>query len=540
MQRNPADPADDSRWDYESDEFEEYATFQDPQMTADLLRNARLTNDFRLVRWLLKPILADSKIDVETDTVAFRRFLNIAVQLAIKAFEIGNAEISGKVDTPGLDEMLAAARLKDNPLASLEISQEIRSPEPDAVRSTPSLSATVGQQLRGARPISTYIDTFVAERKKGRTEGTKNQSAVSLSLMVRIIGDRPAGSLKRSDAKTLHETLEKLPDTMGKSSRHDTMSIDEIIASRPEGASTMAKGTLDRHWRNIQQFFEWMNVQDDVPEINMNRVFGGFEWSEHVPGEEDRLLWDEDSISRLINSPIWTGFQPHAEKRDWRHKPGNVVIRDEYWWLPLLGIYHGARLEELCRLRGTDIYPDEVDGIHVMHFHGKRLKNKASRRETPIHSAVIRLGFLDFAKAAGENLLFPLMIEGGRDKKLGFEYSKDFTAYRRRIGIYTKGMDFHAFRHLVTTRLIDDCKSPILIADEITGHDSKLRKEVKENQSESLRYFRGHKVRTLQEEIEKLSYPQIDIDRLASLAAGSEGHAAALAKKWPSTWKKLR
>lgn len=394
----------------------------------------------------------------------------------------------------------------------------------------------------GAKPFSAFIDEFIGEKKKGRTEGTKNQVRVALNLLVRILGDRPAGSLTRADGKRLHAVLESLPSTTGKSEYHQSIPVEEIIAAKLPDASTMSRSTLDRHWRYIVEFVRWLNVQDDVPAIDIDRVFGGFEWSEHVPKEEETLLWDDDSIERLFNSPIWTGFTPHPKKRYWRHEPGDVVVKDAYWWLPLLGFYHGARVEEFCRLRGTDIYQEKEDGVFVMHFHGPHLKTPSSRREVPIHSAIIKLGFLEFAKSAGEDLLFPCLREGGRDRKLTYEYSQHFTDYRRRIGVYQMRMHFHSTRHQVTTRVIAGTKvtaeggSSILMADEITGHDSKLRKEIKETQSESLRYFKGHKAKALKEAIESINYPQIDIERLAALATNSEVHAARLATRFPLVW----
>lgn len=157
-----------------------------------------------------------------------------------------------------------------------------------------------------------------------------------------------------------------------------------------------------------------------------------------------------------------------------------------------------------------------------MSFHGSHLKNRASTRVVPVHSAILRLGLVELARDAGNGPLFPALREGGRDRKLSFRYSKEFTSYRKHIGIYRRGMDFHSFRHLVTTKLIAEGRCSILETDEITGHDSKHRKEVRENQSESLRYFKGHKISVLKEAVETIVYPQIDIERLAAFSTHTD------------------
>ncbi len=46
-------------------------------------------------------------------------------------------------------------------------------------------------------------------------------------------------------------------------------------------------------------------------------------------------------------------------------------------------------------------------------------------------------------------------LTGGQDQKLGFYFSKKFSAYRKAIGVQRTGLDYHSFRHGVTTKLYD-------------------------------------------------------------------------------------
>src|SRR5262249_35443608 len=141
------------------------------------------------------------------------------------------------------------------------------------------------------------------------------------------------------------------------------------------------------------------------------------------------------------------------------------------------GLYQGARLEELCQLRGVDVFKEPKSGVEILNFHdGMKLKTKAAIRQVPIHSAIIKLGFLEFAAKAGENLIFARMQPGGRDNKLGYDYTQDFSDYRKRVGAYEKLMDFHSFRHNVTTKMRDEGGRDFLEIDQITGHDSKERR----------------------------------------------------------------
>jgi integrase len=87
------------------------------------------------------------------------------------------------------------------------------------------------------------------------------------------------------------------------------------------------------------------------------------------------------------------------------------------YWLPILGLFTGARVNELCQLNpSTDLASE--DGIPFLWITPetegdtrirKRTKNSRSRK-LPIHSALIDLGFLAYVasvKARGFKLIFP-------------------------------------------------------------------------------------------------------------------------------------
>jgi integrase len=509
-------------------DIETQAVFMEPSATAESLRDDLAANRYAPVRWLLKSILEEQSIDPDTDEVAFRKFLRLAIQMAARAFDDAVQDLNGTAPI-GLEQLLEAGR-KGLSLVRSSPNEATQPVPADGVspRSVP-IRAT-------CPPLSHFVNVFAKAEEAHIQGGTIGQKKASLNILIRTIGDIPADTITRKMAEDLRSTLERLPSSYGKSSRHAGMPIRQLLEKGP-GENTLGISALDRHWRTIVAFFEWVNVQDDVQPINIERIFGQFRWDPKVRGEDDRKLWTSDMLIKLFTSPIFTGFSPDPRKRDLRSMPGRVVIKDEYWWLPILGIYHGARLEELCQLRGSDIKIGK-DKIWHMDLHAAmKLKNKASKRRVPIHSAVIRLGLLALAERAGSNRLFPKLQAGGRDNKLGYEYSQEFTLYRRAIGAYEKLMDFHSFRHNVTTKLLREGKRSLLEIDELTGHDSSERKEFKEKQkSQSLDYFEGFDLATLKEAIETVSYPEIDIDALLRGSANSENDEIALAAKYPHVW----
>src|SRR3546814_15106366 len=92
-------------------------------------------------------------------------------------------------------------------------------------------------------------------------------------------------------------------------------------------------------------------------------------------------MWAVVRVVSVVGTAIWTGCEPHPRKRYWRWEPGGRIIRDEYFWLPLLAIYNGARLEENAQLLGSDIKC--IDGIWVFDIceveEGKKKKRKSEK-----------------------------------------------------------------------------------------------------------------------------------------------------------------
>lgn len=125
------------------------------------------------------------------------------------------------------------------------------------------------------------------------------------------------------------------------------------------------------------------------------------------------------------------------------------------YWLPLLGLHTGARINELCQLLRSDI--KEIDGVPVISIldeeEGKRLKTEASRRNVPIHSKLVELGFLDFVRTIPKGRIFPHLREDpNKPGDFGQKATDDFTEYRRSVGVGKRAGEgksnkaFHSFR----------------------------------------------------------------------------------------------
>lgn len=138
---------------------------------------------------------------------------------------------------------------------------------------------------------------------------------------------------------------------------------------------------------------------------------------------------------------------------------------------------------------------------------GQSVKTEAGVRKVPIHSELVRLGFLDYVetlKARKEDLLWPLLVT--RDGKPGGYFSHWFGVFRRSpavgFGMYP---DFHCLRHTVRSQMAE-AEVPEGVMDAIVGHEVKGSTGAKVYTHRTLKPFR--------KAVEGLQYPALSLSRV--------------------------
>jgi integrase len=120
-------------------------------------------------------------------------------------------------------------------------------------------------------------------------------------------------------------------------------------------------------------------------------------------------------------------------------------------WVSLIAAFTGCRREEIANLMTSDI--KRTDGVWF--FDIRDGKTDSAERVIPVHHALIDTGlfkYRDALPAAGR--LFPgLKGRASKDGKLGAALGDAFEAWRKKLGIVRKGVNFHSFRHTVGDRL---------------------------------------------------------------------------------------
>lgn len=200
-----------------------------------------------------------------------------------------------------------------------------------------------------------------------------------------------------------------------------------------------------------------------------------------------------EELRRLFGGPIFSeGVRP-------------VPMGGEAaYWVFVLGLYTGARLDEICQLEISDVVAQ--DGVRFFSFHdfenGKKLKNANSRRIVPIHPDVTALGFDGYLKSIPQNgALFPDLRPLGRKRP-----SQRFSKWANRViddaGLDDRRLTFHSLRHTFKTaarraELHDD------IHDRLTGH----------KQGNVGRSYGKAELLTLSRAMRRIAYPGLAIPK---------------------------
>jgi integrase len=173
-------------------------------------------------------------------------------------------------------------------------------------------------------------------------------------------------------------------------------------------------------------------------------------------------------------------------------------LTDSKFWIPLISLYSGARLEEIGQLLISDIKKDKEFSFWYMDINeveeGKRLKNKSATRLIPIHNKIIELGFLEYLGNSGR--IFKDLNRKSSSDKLTPKVSKWFGGYRHKKGVVGTQKAFHSFRHLFKDVVRKQIANEEL-SDAITGHS---------NSSIGRKYGLGYGLEKLNEGVQSLQF----------------------------------
>lgn len=127
------------------------------------------------------------------------------------------------------------------------------------------------------------------------------------------------------------------------------------------------------------------------PKVGSTQSFRPFQYSE---------------LEQIFSDKIFTEKQIEHNKSQYKG-----IFPYFKYWLPILGVYCGAREGEIAQLRVKDIQCiDNIHYIKIMKSEDTSIKTDSSERSVPLHSDIIQIGFCNYVqwlKDNGQKYLFP-------------------------------------------------------------------------------------------------------------------------------------
>ena len=316
----------------------------------------------------------------------------------------------------------------------------------------------------------------------------QRQRRAGMALFAEFMGDLP---LRDIDSDKLREFRDGPLRTLPANANHLTKELrcptmkETIQAIRQAGVEWpfMSANMQAERMQWLARLFGWLYKKEWIaasPSAPLDGETGltkaDRKEKQRASGLEDetgREPFGQDDLKRIFGQSWFaTGSGAHFKK-------------PRYWypfeyWLPLLGLFAGCRIQEASQLHLTDVKLE--DGISVLDLNentaDKSLKNTGrSRRQIPLHPRLIELGFLAYCervKAEGFQRVFPELTWAKSDARYAKETGRKMSKMLENLGMPRNGLKvFHCLRHNLNNAL---ARVPLHV---LPNADQNLRKFIR-------------------------------------------------------------
>ena len=378
-----------------------------------------------------------------------------------------------------------------------------------------SAFSEVEKEADGGHTVAEICERFPKRKKEGKLSlATLVSYALPLRIVEQLWGSQTQiNRLGYEDGETLIEFLSKIPTNADR--RFKGLSLKEAIEI--ENAKKNPKIISPKRQKDLFQTIKAvLNHAAEIGWIVQNPL-SSKALLDRLPRVEkrDREQFTATDLNRIFSNPRFVNAPEN------RNRKGSLTIGN--FWVPLLGLFHGMRANEAASLMTCDVKKE--GGIAYLWFREtddkgnwmKGLKTEASRRKIPIHSELIKIGFLEFAeqreKDSPDGFLFPEMLPNEQTGNRAKIFSQFFgRLVKDALGgdVAEFGKDYHSFRHAVT-----DCLRDVTDSDEkryaLLGWVEGAGKR-----NAGFNYGSGFKMKELKRLIDKVTFPELDLGHLYS------------------------
>ena len=313
----------------------------------------------------------------------------------------------------------------------------------------------INLEQQSSELLSVVIGLFIEE--KLRLNAWSDKTYVTYKViyqdLTEFIGDNMIKTITNQDAQLIKKSLQSLPSSRNKRAEYRNSSIKQILKMKVPANHLMSIRTINTRLGCYSELFKWA-LNNGYADVN---VFSGLGLKDNRNNRDLRLPFTPTDLKAI--------FSPATINR--ASKPWQ-------YWLPMLGLLTGARLNELAQLQCKDV--KQVNGIWCISItdegHNQHIKSGSSKRLIPIHHELESLGFIEFVhngRAGGTNRIFSELTL--RNERFAHTPSKWFGNLKSKLLPDSDKKSFHSFRHTFVDYLFNKLKlqgNPLVKA--LVGH----------------------------------------------------------------------
>ena len=300
--------------------------------------------------------------------------------------------------------------------------------------------------------------------------------------------DIPVDELSREHIRSYFDTLKHLPCRLCGQRQFTGKGWLQLADMGRSGQieRLLSVKTMEVRQTNVRSFVNWCELE-----------YRGAVQAKYLNSGFPKVLSDKDIRRKGVKREAFTRDELHALFGDMEQYTKATEGVSSRFWTPLIALYSGMRLEEICQLHLSDIVKE--DGVLCFSINEenggsgyvKHVKSSAGIRKIPVHPYLWeKIGLGKFASFRWEQtkkenhrstLLFPDLQErvntvNHATVKLGSALTHWFTRYRRSVGVggqhgETSTKAFHSFRHTVIEYLHKEARVDLSMLQSVVGHE---------------------------------------------------------------------
>lgn len=450
--------------------------------------------------------------------------LRLKVPKALQA-RVGRTHVCRALGTGRLNEAVRRARVmageieagwaaaEDRPAAAVVTArpvQPLATPAPPAPQ--PARVPTLQAALEG------YLADPGQRRHAKATSVYRHVLGVAGPLLSPDTPDAtPLAALTRADGRRLIDGLRALPANYQR--RFPGLSQGAVLtlaASRPK-LRRISDVTINGYLVRLTAVLSWAAREGWID----RNPWAGLKIALAASRARRREPFSIAQLNTLLAAPLYTGCVDDGQGFG---RPGLARPRRGRFWMALIGLYSGLRLNEIGQLDVADVVTVEgIDCFVVRRWTAsgpdKAVKTASSERLVPVHPMLLALGFgqhVAARRAAGDGgKLFPELRPCAASGYFSDPLSRWFVRLLRTCGADGPARGFHSLRHNFRDALrAGGVDLPLALA--LGGWKVEARRL---GGSVAEGYGAGFSVAVLAEAIGKVRYPGLELAGLCGQAS---------------------